>query len=353
MRAHKLIEVDAMTPARTLLEETPIARVAPVTVRHAMRQAARRGVEATALCAGMGFVPADLDSEDFQLSAAQCARLIRRLLCLLSRPALGLELGTEVNMVSWGAASLGFMACATSRALLDFVVASQRASGRLILLRGEARDGSFGILADAHFHERDVATFLVDETFAALTQICRQVVGPHFNPLRVDLMIERPAHAFAYEQAFRCPVRFGRAEHALWFPAEPYAVRSADALVLRQVERWLAPAEGGADVAVPELEEAVLRAIRRDLAHPPSLGEIAASLGVSERTLRRRLSDLGHTYAALLDQERKARALALVQHSSRATQAIAAACGFADTRTLQRAIKRWTGRTPTDFRRAA
>jgi AraC-like DNA-binding protein len=181
-----------------------------------------------------------------------------------------------------------------------------------------------------------------------LAQLGRQVVGPHFNPSRVDLVMDRPSYGAAYESVFRCPVRFGSSENRIYFPIEPYAVRTADAVVLRQVKRDLARA--GIPEPVPAMQVCVMQAIRRDLAHPPPLSVIATSLHISERTLRRRLADAGSSYAILLGAERKARAVSLVSHTSRTVQQIALECGFSDGRTLQRAFKRWTGQSPMAFR---
>lgn len=331
------------------LHGSPESGVLPVTLRHLMREAVRCGLEPAALCEGLGFFPSDLESEGFRPSSQQCTQVIRRVLRLLPRPALGLDLGASVNMVSWGLMSLGFMASGSSRELLDFAIVFQRAAGRLLVLSGEERDQNFCLIAKAHFHDEWIASFLVDETFAALVQICRQVVGAHFNPCQVDLVIERPTHGSLYEDVFRCPVRFGRAENQVHFPLKPYAIRTADALVLGQVMHLLTLAEGKATVS--EVEASVIQAIRRDLANPSPLSAVAASLNTSERTLRRRLTGRGQNYAALLDEERKSRALSLITHSSRSMREVALECGFADVRTLQRAIKRWTGQSPTGFRK--
>lgn len=339
------------TPSSSSTEgQRNLATIQPVTLRHLLAEVARGGHDANALCEGLGFTPSDLASSDFLLSIPQCTRVIRRALRLLRRPALGLELGASVNMVSWGLLSLGFMASATSRQLLEFAIAHHHDGGRLILLGGEERDQSFCLVAKAHFHDRDVASFIVDKTFAAMVQICRQVVGNLFNPRQVELVMERPPYGVAYENVFRCPVRFGCAENRVYFPLEPYVIRTADAVVLKQAARWLAPA-GPESTPASDLEASVIQSIRRDLAHPPPLGAIAASLHTSERTLRRRLTERGQSYADLLSEERKSRALSLITHSSRSVQQIAVECGFADARTLQRAIKRWTGYSPTAFRK--
>jgi len=327
------------------------ADLPPLTLRHLVRDAAQHGLEPAMLCDGLGFSPGDLQDAGFRVTPAQCAQFIRRVLARRSRPAIGLKLGSEINLVSWGLVGLGFMACSSSRELLDFAIEFQREAGRLPLLRGEATDSSYCLVAQASFPDPAVSAFLVEETFAAMVQICRQVVGRHFYPRRVDLVMERPVHGAVYEETFLCPVRFGQLENRVHFPAEPYAVHTADALVLQDVRSRLAARERAP--AASELESAVFQAIRRDLSQPPPLAELAATLHTSERTLRRRLGALGHRYATLVSDERRARALALITQSSRPLQQIAVECGFADLRTLQRAIKRWTGSSPTELRRMA
>jgi len=327
------------------------ADIVPVTLRHMLREAMRHGVSPALLCEGMGFTPDDLETEDFRLSRPQCTLVIRRALRLLQRPTLGLELGVRVNLVSWGPIGLGFMASGSSRELLELAIAFQQAAGRLPALYGETSRQSYCLVAKVGVRNSEVASFLVDETFAALGQICRQVVGTHFNPRQVDLVMERPPYGAVYEDVFRCSVRFGQAENRMYFPLEPYAVRTADPLVLRQVVRWLGPLEDGEPATA--LETTVVHAIRRNLAAPPHLREVATQLHTSERTLRRRLAAIGRSYAELLSEERRTRALSLIAHSTRAMRDIAQECGFADVRTLQRAIKRWTGLSPSGLRRRA
>lgn len=334
--------------AAGMMAESAHADIPPVALRQLLAEVARRGRDPGALCEGLGFSPADLNQDGFYVSGQQAELLIRRALPLLNNPVLGLELGTAVNIVSWGLVTLGFMACGSSRQLLDFAIEHQRHAGCLIRLHGEETAQAFRLVARAPSVDRHVAAFLVDKALASLARLGRQVVGSHFNPSRVDLVMERPAYGAAYETVFRCPVRFGSPENRIHFPVEAYAVRTADAVVLGQVRRDLARVE--TPVRVPFMQACVVQAIRRDLAAPPPLQTIADSLHISERTLRRRLAETGNSYVDLLCEERRARALSLVAHSSRTVQQIAQECGFSDARTLQRAFKRWTGHSPTAFR---
>lgn len=76
----------------------------------------------------------------------------------------------------------------------------------------------------------------------------------------------------------------------------------------------------------------------------------ADSLGVSKRTLQRRLAEAGVNYSYLVDEVRLARAFTLVYDRSKKLCDIARELGYADPANFDRAFKRWTGLSPSGFR---
>jgi AraC-like DNA-binding protein len=83
----------------------------------------------------------------------------------------------------------------------------------------------------------------------------------------------------------------------------------------------------------------------------PSLAVTATRLGMSSRTLQRRLSAEGLAYQDLVVEARKSLAAQLLKRTDYALAEIAFLTGFADQSTFTRAFKRWHGRTPADYRR--
>jgi AraC-like DNA-binding protein len=77
---------------------------------------------------------------------------------------------------------------------------------------------------------------------------------------------------------------------------------------------------------------------------------VAASLGLSVRSLRRRLAAEGQTYAAVANDAFAAIAKHLLRDKQHTIQEIAYEMGFSDTSTFHRAFKRWTGTTPRAYR---
>jgi AraC-like DNA-binding protein len=85
---------------------------------------------------------------------------------------------------------------------------------------------------------------------------------------------------------------------------------------------------------------------------PMSLAAFARDIGMSERTLQRRLSDEGESYQSLVDDVRRRFALEYLERSKFTVAEVAYLVGFSDLASFHHAFKRWTGRTPGSFRQS-
>ena len=81
-----------------------------------------------------------------------------------------------------------------------------------------------------------------------------------------------------------------------------------------------------------------------------SLPEVAKRLGVSDRTLHRRLADEGTSHSELLDEARRERAMILLADRSLSAAEISFLLGYSEPGAFFRAFKRWTGKTPGAYR---
>jgi AraC-like DNA-binding protein len=327
-----------------------IADAEPVLARQIVSELARREMDPAALLRGLGFGPAELESPDLRVSYAQIARLVRRVQQQLPQPHAGLRLGQACSVASWGLGLIGMLAAGDALEMLELAVGYLPSTDRFLALRSEVTAAEFVIVAEPRFADPDVSAFLIESTFAALAQLGRFVVGPTFGPRSVSLVPAAVADAALHDEVFGCPVHFGEAANRLVYPRRAVPIATADPLTARLCRQAFA-LRGGSERAASALEEAIVRALRADLHRPPPVRALAASLNLSERTLRRRLRASGLSYAALLDNERMHRAVALLAQADRSLPEVAELAGFTDARSLRRAIRRWTGRTPTQIRR--
>jgi AraC-like DNA-binding protein len=194
---------------------------------------------------------------------------------------------------------------------------------------------------------------IMDEfILAGLVDRFSKHVGERFQVLEVRLTRPRPSHATRHQELLAAPIAFAcpLAELVIAGRCRELRVRTANALVVDAI-RQIAPANPGAKD--PSLESAV----RMWLGASSGKGSegaaaVARWLGVSERTLRRRLRAAGLRYRDVLARFRETEAERLLSVEELRLSRVATQLGFHDSSTLSRAFRRWKGMSPGRWRRA-
>jgi AraC-like DNA-binding protein len=168
----------------------------------------------------------------------------------------------------------------------------------------------------------------------------------------VDLPHPPPPYEKVLRDFVAAPVRFGAPQCAVALAPADLALpaRAPDpALAV-----WLrAQAEATLSKLSPALpaSDAVARRLVESLPRGEGTQQaIASALGLGERTLQRRLAGEGTTFAALLERSRRELAEGFLRDQRLTASEVAFLLGYADPSTFFRAFKRWTGRTPQQFR---
>ncbi|OYU28221.1 MAG: AraC family transcriptional regulator [Burkholderiales bacterium PBB2] len=327
------------------------ANLVPSVARVLLALAEERGLSSERLCRGLGLTPQTLAEEDVRVSHQQTRTLILRVQRELNEPALGLAVGARETAVSWGLAGLAMLSCETLGEAVSYGLERQTAIGsmtpHLLSIDGER----LYLSATPHIFDREIESFLIEESFAGVVAVMRSMVGPNFKPLRIEFAYTCPAQPRLYERFFRCPVHFNADEHRMTVDAQwlqmrmPGYDRLSSEVVRKQLNRLL-PAPIGRD----DLLASVVSRIRYGLQDSPSQRGLAAQVNVSERTLRRRLVAQNASYRDLRDEARYERARDLLINSELSISEVAQALGYADPRSFRRAFKRWSGELPTAFR---
>lgn len=107
-----------------------------------------------------------------------------------------------------------------------------------------------------------------------------------------------------------------------------------------------APGDGDSSNEIERLRRVLLTMVHNE----PTVGEAAEQLGMSRRSLQRKLQDHGTSFMGLVEDTKKDVAIGyLMQYKSAAE--VAPLLGFRNATSFHRAFKRWTGTTPLDYRR--
>ncbi|MFF7154568.1 AraC family transcriptional regulator ligand-binding domain-containing protein [Streptomyces sp. NPDC008139] len=182
---------------------------------------------------------------------------------------------------------------------------------------------------------------------SVVTLQLRHATGTALTPLRVSFTHRRPRGHGGYGEAFGdAPVDFDAEGDAITLHRADLErpLATADpalaAIMMRTARTVQVPRADTDGVAVPGLREAIITQLPDGR---PSLAEAARRLAVSPRTLQRRLGESGTTWRAELDAVRRERS-ADPRHAGGGSAQRAARLGFAESRSLRRAMNRWDAR---------
>jgi AraC-like DNA-binding protein len=330
------------------------ADIPPNVLVHLTELAARRGISSDSWFAGLGITRQQINDPTVRVSYRQARTVIARSLKTLRDPALGLLIGRNESIGSFGLLGLAMMTSRNFGEAMSVGIENHKICGSLL-------DVDFAVI-DAHtvavhawprFGEIELLPFLCEELFSSCLAIARELVGPKLIPVRMELTYSAPPHVDEYTKTFLCDVRFGAQHnrvlvdtHWMEHPLpgyNPLTSRQALALCHQQLR-----GTSGSDEIVGSVE----RLLRSRLREHPRLTEVAHTLHLSERSLRRRLADSGRIFREIHDRVRAERALELLHAGQMSVAAIGIELGFSDPREFRRAFKRWTGMPPQLARRS-
>jgi AraC-like DNA-binding protein len=210
--------------------------------------------------------------------------------------------------------------------------------------------------AALHYHfartferaDRMQAEFVV----AGFLRLARVFAGPSVVPQAASFEHARPAHHREVARVFGEVVRFGQPTTGVTF----------DRAVLDRVQLHQHPelfallrshAERALDrvaVGLGPADQIKRYLLARPPARIPDLSTAARDLGLSARSLRRRLAADETSYRALVRATLEASAGHMLRDPRQSIQETAWALGFSNVGAFHRAFKRWTGMTPAQYR---
>jgi AraC-like DNA-binding protein len=184
---------------------------------------------------------------------------------------------------------------------------------------------------------------ILDSVVAMMMRGMQRLCGPEWVPHEVHLSRRRPRDVRHYASYFRAPLRFNSVQDAIVFPladldrpvprgqiAKATDPGSPPRPVEDRVRFFLTTAMGLEDMSLPAL---------------------ARSFGVSSRTVNRMLAREDTSFQLILDDVRSTRARHLLSRGDAPLAEIAVALGFGDASVFTRSFRRWTGSSPSAWRR--
>jgi AraC-like DNA-binding protein len=186
-----------------------------------------------------------------------------------------------------------------------------------------------------------------------LVRSLRFLTGTQVRPVEVDFHHPRNHEIAKFERFFGCPVRFGAKQNSVAFSRRHLAlpIATADDRLLGILTAYCDEILAKRKRTSPDLRHRVERVMVKLLSRGEAQTErVANELGMSVRTLARRLSESGTTFAKILDALRHDMALKYLQDPALTLSQITFLLGYSELSAFSHAFKRWTGTTPGEWR---
>lgn len=192
-----------------------------------------------------------------------------------------------------------------------------------------------------------------DASMAVLVHMCRESVGPQFNPLQLFLRRSKPEAECVkrFIDYFKCDVNFDADKDCLLLPKNELEVTLptgnaelalANDHVIKEYLSHLDSTSLGFRVQTRIIEQLPSGNATEEA--------ISNLLNISLRTMQRKLRAEGVTFKGLLENTRKELATNYIENSRLSINEVTYMLGFADPSNFTRAFKRWHNMSPSEYR---
>lgn len=325
-----------------------ITRLACERIRNA-------GIQLAPLLSRAGITEEQVESSEARVAVRSQIRFLQLAADALGDDLLGFNLAREFDLRRIG---LMYYVLASSDELGDSLRRAERYcqivnEGIALRLRAEQEltIGFSYVGVERHTDRHQIEFWLT-----ALVRLCRELTKRHLVPNRVAFMHHHKQDLSKLRSFMGCEIEFGSNSDLIVLQgrSDSVPIVSADSylneLLIRYCEEALARSVRGRHSLRPDVENA----IAAGLPHGKSqAGEIARKLGVSQRTLVRRLAAEGLSFTEVVDELKHKLADHYLRDAQLSISQIAWLLGYREISAFARAFKRWTGKSPREARRAA
>lgn len=327
-------------------------RCGGVLSRLAYRQARHEGIEAAPLLAKAGLTADIIDDPNITVGVANQIKFVDLVAEALGDKNLGFRLACDhdvrvVGLLYYVAASADTLGDALRRA--ERYIKIQNEGVRIRVSKGQSVRVRFHYAGIARHTDVQQIEFII----GSILRISRQLTGRMLKPTHVRLMHRLTGDQSELERLLDATIESGAGVDEIEIPAASWdlPVVTADPhlhrLCVESCEEALARRERQPSPLKVKAENTIAALLPHGQARHDV---VAAKFGMSPRTLARRLSAEGSSFAAILEEVRSAMARRYLADRTLPISQIAWLLGYTEIGTFTRAFQRWTGMAPSAAR---
>ncbi|GJQ63732.1 MAG: hypothetical protein SCALA702_27850 [Melioribacteraceae bacterium] len=268
-------------------------------------------------------------------------------------PGFSVRIGQQMKMEDYGVLGLSWKTCSWAGEIF------------------ERSERYFKLLSNTYFFkvDRDIEISRIflnreayrrgielsnEATFSAVVVVLRAITESDISPVEVSFKHAPPEKLDDYIRAFNCSIQFNQPHNYIAYKKEDLERRTAKAdesinrFLVERVEEETRGVELSGNKIVNDVENLIRDALPSGI---PGVEQIGQIMGMSRRTLTRRLSENGLTFRDLIKRAQEEVSKDLLKNSARSIAEIAFETGFSEQSAFSRAFKNWTNQSPAEFRK--
>lgn len=300
-------------------------------------------------------LPTPIDSTgDLQVISAEEFLSLHELLAERIDPGFSVRVGQQMVIDDYGVLGLSWRTCSKVREIYERSERYFKLLSNTFMWNIVERGVYSEVFLNREAHRRGME--LSTEASLAATVVVLQAMSEKKEfPNKISFKHGPPKDLSSHEKAFQCELLFHQAHYSMTYKTDFLNLRTAKAddsinqFLVQRVEEETKGIQLPTDRIYITVKQLIQDALPSGI---PSFAQISEHMGMSQRTLGRRLADHGLTFRDLIRQTQEEVASHLLRRTSRNIAEIAFETGFSEQSTFNRAFKRWTNQSPLEFRKS-
>lgn len=309
------------------------------------------GIDSRRFAQQMGIASIAIPDAKTRLPSALLDSAFERAAELIPDPAFALRAAECWHPSNLGPLGYAWLSSGSLRTALKRMARFTRIIGQRKSSRSSDESGGLRFTYDHGRGDTLIGYIMADFDLSLVFSMCRTNYGDTFALDVVTLRRPTPANSRPYEAFFGCPVEFGAIADSFLLskhiadkplPTSNHELATTfDAILSKQL------LELGSGDLLTRCKAWLLQELTSG---EPSEIDLAHAMGLSSRTLQRKLAEQELTYRNVLESTRYDLALRYLDDPSKTVTDITFLLGFSEQSAFTRAFKRWSGKAPTAYR---
>ena len=267
-------------------------------------------------------------------------------------PGFSVRVGQQMKMEDYGVLGLSWKTCSRAGEIFErceryFHLLSNT---YVFKVENEGEVSNIHLFRDAHRRGVELSN---EATFSATVVVLKAITETDIAPIKVSFKHAPAKDLKSYHEAFQCPLLFNQNQNTISYKKTDLDTRTSKAdtsihhFLMERVEEETKGIEISALKIASDVEKLIKDALPSGI---PNILQIGEHIGMSSRTLNRRLAENGITFRELVKQTQEKISIDLLKNTSNTISEIAFQTGFSEQSAFSRAFKRWTGKSPLEYR---